>query len=69
VPPSRDEMIRPGFRRRIGRAWIVGRLLGEQPLVAERAVYLVGRDIVKAECRLGLVSQPQPVGVSVANIV
>ena len=47
--PGRDEVIGRRLRGRIGRARIIGRLLDERALVAERAVDLVGRDMQEAE--------------------
>ncbi|PAV72886.1 hypothetical protein WR25_21003 [Diploscapter pachys] len=49
MAPSADQMVAARFRRRIGRARIVGRLFGEQACVAEAAVHLVGRDVVETE--------------------
>ena len=51
VAPGRDQVVRRRLGRRIGRARVVGCLLGEQAFCAEGAVDLVGGDVVEAERR------------------
>jgi hypothetical protein len=61
VVPSADQMVGRRLRRRIGRARIVGRGLGEEAGLAQRSEHLVGGDVVKAEPALRLVVETPPV--------
>ncbi len=47
VEPRPHEVVRGGLGGRVGRARVVGRGLGEEPLLAQRAVHLVGGDVVE----------------------
>ena len=62
VRPSRDEVVGRRLGRGIGRTRIVRRGLDEQPVVAERAIHLVGRDVQEAEPFALLAGEAQPIG-------
>src|SRR3546814_17432967 len=47
--PGAHEVVGGRLAGRVGRVRLVGRLLGEEAVGAERAVDLIGRDVVEAE--------------------
>ena len=60
--PGRDQVIGGGLRGRIRRTWIVGRLLDECAILAERAVNFVGRHMQEAEAVPPRLRQRPPIG-------
>ena len=49
MAPGAHQVIRRRLGRRIGRTGIIGRGLGKEPLVAQRAKHFVGRDVMETE--------------------
>ncbi len=62
VAPGPDQMVGGGLGGRIGRARIIGGLLGEEAVRPERAEHLVRGDVVEPEPLLGAGVQALPIG-------
>ncbi len=60
--PGERQVVARGLRGRIGGARIVGRILAEQPFLAQGAVDFVRRDMEEAEARLVGLGEAAPVG-------